>query len=138
MRRKAAICCSGLSQPYAISTLALPSHQENFGIAVAEALGSKLPVLISDKVNIWREVQEDGAGIVASDTVEGTIDALSTWLRMDPQAAAAMREQALATFMQRFHVEAMSKDLARVLRETANKRDGGLTRGMLSASFERY
>lgn len=117
---------------------ALPSHQENFGIAVAEALGSRLPVLISDKVNIWREVQEDGAGIVASDTVEGTIDALSTWLRMDPQAAAAMREQALATFMQRFHVEAMSKDLARVLRETANKRDGGLTRGMLSASFERY
>ncbi|VXC33198.1 Transferase [Burkholderia sp. 8Y] len=117
---------------------ALPSHQENFGIAVAEALGSGLPVLISDKVNIWREVKEDGAGIVASDTVEGTIDALSAWLRMDDEAASAMREQALTTFMHRFHVEAMSKDLARVLRETANTRDGGLSQGTLSASFERY
>ena len=33
---------------------ALPSHQENFGIAVAEALACGKPVLISDKVNIWK------------------------------------------------------------------------------------
>ncbi|WP_244815429.1 glycosyltransferase [Caballeronia sp. Lep1P3] len=112
---------------------ALPSHQENFGIAVAEALGCRLPVLISDKVNIWREVKADGAGIVGNDTVEGTIEALSAWLRMDERAALAMREQALATFMRRFHVDAMSKDLARVLRETANTRDGGIARGALAA-----
>ncbi|GAB5099269.1 glycosyltransferase [Caballeronia sp. HLA56] len=103
---------------------ALPSHQENFGIAVAEALGSRLPVLISDKVNIWREVKEDGAGIVTTDTVEGAADALSTWLRMDTAAVEAMREQAFKTFMQRFHVDAMSKDLVRVLRDTAGPRGG--------------
>jgi glycosyltransferase involved in cell wall biosynthesis len=42
----------------------LPSHQENFGIAVAEALACGLPVLVSDKVNIWREIAGDGAGLI--------------------------------------------------------------------------
>src|SRR5262249_60464072 len=42
---------------YCSEAFMLPSHQENFGISVAEAIGCGLPVLISDKVNIWREVQ---------------------------------------------------------------------------------
>ncbi len=41
----------------------LPSYSENFGIAVIEAMICALPVVISDKVNIWREVVADGAGI---------------------------------------------------------------------------
>ena len=40
----------------------LPSHQENFGIVVAEALACGTPVLISDQVNIWREILESGVG----------------------------------------------------------------------------
>ena len=42
----------------------LPSHQENFGIAVVEALGCGTPVLISRPVNIWREIESSGAGLV--------------------------------------------------------------------------
>ncbi len=37
----------------------LPSHQENFGISVVEALACGVPALISDKVNIWREIAEE-------------------------------------------------------------------------------
>ena len=50
----------------------LPSHQENFGIAVVEALACGVPVIISDKVNIWPEIAQDEAGIVKADTAEGT------------------------------------------------------------------
>jgi glycosyltransferase involved in cell wall biosynthesis len=112
---------------------ALPSHQENFGIAVAEALGSGLPVLISDKVNIWREVKADGAGIVTTDTVGGTVEALSMWLTMDDAARRTMRQQALDTFTQRFHVDAMSKDLLRVLRESADMQGGAFERETMPA-----
>lgn len=42
----------------------LPSYTENFGISVIEAMACGLPVLISDRVNIWREVKADGAGFV--------------------------------------------------------------------------
>ncbi|MEA3115951.1 MAG: hypothetical protein QOG58_5750 [Caballeronia sp.] len=112
---------------HASDAFILPSHQENFGIAVAEALGCGLPALISDKVNIWREVEADGAGFVASDTVAGTVSSLRRWLELEPALAAAMRTQARQTFNQRFTVGAMSKDLLRVLQ--AGARESGTTVG---------
>lgn len=61
---------------HACDAFVLPSHQENFGIAVVEALACAKPVLISDKVNIWREMAEDGCGLVAPDTAAGTTGTL--------------------------------------------------------------
>ena len=45
---------------------------------------ARLPVLISDKVNIWREIEADGAGIVGTDTVDGTDGMLRRWLTLPP------------------------------------------------------
>ena len=67
----------------ASEVLFLPSHQENFGIVVAEALACGVPVLISDKVNIWREVQSDGAGLVAPDNLAGACLASEDMARPD-------------------------------------------------------
>lgn len=58
----------------------LPSHQENFGISVVEALACDKPVLISNQVNIWREIARDGAGLVEADSVEGTAHLLNRFL----------------------------------------------------------
>jgi glycosyltransferase involved in cell wall biosynthesis len=46
--------------------LALPSHQENFGIAAAEALAAAVPVLVSAQVNLAPEIAARGAGWVTS------------------------------------------------------------------------
>jgi len=42
----------------------LPSLQENFAIAVAEALQVGVPALITDRINIWREIVGSGAGVL--------------------------------------------------------------------------
>jgi glycosyltransferase involved in cell wall biosynthesis len=104
---------------YAAEAFVLSSHQENFGIAVAEALGCGLPVLISDKVNIWREIKQDGAGIVNTDTVAGTQETLQGWLAMDSAARQKMAQQAKASFMRRFTVEAMADSLLAAIQNCA-------------------
>lgn len=120
---------------HASDAFALPSHQENFGIAVAEALGCALPVLISDKVNIWREVEADGAGIVGTDTVDGAAGMLRRWLTLSPADAATMRAQALSTFTKRFTVDAMSRDLVRLLSNGASHRNGTFGKRPRTASL---
>jgi glycosyltransferase involved in cell wall biosynthesis len=100
----------------AAEVFVLPSHQENFGVVVAEALACGLPALISDKVNIWREVEADGAGIVASDDVPGTSKLLDTWLRMDQQQRSRMAQQALECFRRHFDVHTAVDRLDELLR----------------------
>jgi len=104
---------------YASEAFVLPSHQENFGIAVAEALGCGLPVLISDKVNIWREIEADGAGIVHSDTAEGTEKVLRRWLSFDGAERRKMAQHARVTFAQRFTVDAMANSLIETIERHA-------------------
>jgi len=48
----------------------LPSYYENFGIAVAEAMVAGTPVIISDQVHIWQEVQDSESGWVGTTDVD--------------------------------------------------------------------
>ena len=56
----------------------LPSHGENFGIAVVEAMACGLPVLISDRVGIWPEVAAYEAGMVTISDPNRIADAMET------------------------------------------------------------
>jgi glycosyltransferase involved in cell wall biosynthesis len=79
-----------------------PSHQENFGISVAEALGCGRPVLISDKVNIHAAVREARAGLVAPDDLGGLRDLLTGWMTLSPVQRAAMGEAAERLFLREY------------------------------------
>lgn len=89
---------------YAAEVFCLPSHQENFGVVVVEALACGKPVLISNKVNIHREVEVDGAGFIADDTVDGTIKNLRRWLDLSPEQLELMSSLAKMSFKKNFHI----------------------------------
>ena len=107
---------------YASEVFVLPSHQENFGIVVAEALACGLPTLVSDKVNIWHEVQNDGAGIVGPDTLEGTRAMLKSWREMSPQQRDSMRNRTRECFERRFEIHAAAKTLVAALESVCAER----------------
>ena len=104
---------------HAAEVFVLPSHQENFGIAVAEALACGRPVLISNKVNIWREIVEDGAGLADEDTVEGTIRLMEHWLRLPAHEQESMRARARQCFAQRFDIDRATESLITALSSPA-------------------
>lgn len=89
---------------YGCEAFILPSHQENFGIAVVEALACGKPVLISDQVNIHNEIEAAGAGLVDEDTVNGTRRLLKNWLQIFCKQREHMQQQAKLLFATRFAV----------------------------------
>ena len=105
----------------AAEAMILPSHQENFGFVVAEAMACGTPVLISDKVNIWREVLEAQAGLVEPDTVEGTCRLLRKFAAMSRDERQRMRINAMEGFAHFFDVETAARELAQTLRRLCAK-----------------
>jgi glycosyltransferase involved in cell wall biosynthesis len=109
---------------YGCDAFILPSHQENFGIAVVEALACSKPVLISDQVNIWREINEAGGCYVSGDTLPGTERLLEFWIRASYKQQQAMGRNALYAYRHNFSM----KTAASKILDTLTKQNATLTK----------
>lgn len=89
---------------YGCEAFILPSHQENFGIAVVEALACGKAVLISNQVNIWTEIAAAKAGIIADDTAAGTEDLLESWQHLSLEEQRQMGKNARLCYEKYFAV----------------------------------
>jgi glycosyltransferase involved in cell wall biosynthesis len=107
---------------YGCEAFVLPSHQENFGISVAEALACSRAVLISNQVNIWKEIKNGGGGLVYDDTLEGTRNLLKDWMNLSPQEKQAMGEKAGETFMNNFTITQSAARFTAVLSSVVIKK----------------
>jgi glycosyltransferase involved in cell wall biosynthesis len=102
---------------YNSEAFVLTSHQENFGIAVVEALACGTPVLISNQINISREIQEDRAGLVGDDTLEGAEQIFRQWENLAPEEKAAMKRAAKSSYENRFGIALAAKNLLATVAE---------------------
>lgn len=93
----------------------LPSHQENFGIVVAEALACGLPVAIAEPVNISAEVATARAGLVHVDNIAGTTAALHQWLALPTAEHAQMGRRGAQLFADSFDFASVAGALMPVL-----------------------
>jgi glycosyltransferase involved in cell wall biosynthesis len=96
---------------YACEAFVLPSHQENFGIAVAEALSCGKPVLLSDKVNIAEDIANDGAGLMEPDSLDGTLRLLERWISAGPEERAVMVSHTFDCFRRRYDMRGTAKTI---------------------------
>ena len=102
----------------ASEALILPSHQENFGLVLAESLATGTPTLLSNQVNIWREIASQGAGLVEPDTLEGTLQLLRRWLSLDTDERRAMGKRARACYERYFSHNAVKNHVETLLSST--------------------
>ncbi|MBO0357507.1 glycosyltransferase [Hymenobacter sp. BT186] len=97
---------------YGCEAFVLPSHQENFGIAVVEALACSVPVLISNQVNIWREIENARGGLVDDDTLAGTQRLLEKWCELSATDKQEMKANARAAYHAYFAVGPVAQKTA--------------------------
>ncbi len=99
---------------------ALPSWSENFGIAIVEAMACGAPVVISDRVNIWREIAGAGAGLVSPPDID-SVAAHILLLAADTSRAARMGTAGRRLVETHYDWARIAGDLERVYREHARK-----------------
>lgn len=96
---------------YGCEAFVLPSHQENFGIAVVEALTCGKSVLLSNQVNIWKEIASSKAGIIADDNAAGTKYLLESWDKLPKEQQIEMGENARLCYEKHFAVAPAANNL---------------------------
>jgi glycosyltransferase involved in cell wall biosynthesis len=72
------------------SAFVLFSHQENFSVAVVEAMACARAVLVSNQVAIWKDIAQAGAGLVSTDDVPGGVEVLERWSNLGQSDRIAM------------------------------------------------
>lgn len=95
----------------------LPSHSENFGIVVAEALSQSTPVITTNKVNIWREIDKYNAGFISDDNKEGISNSIKNHISLSQKEKEKMEENALLCFESSFSVDAFKNDFYNLIKK---------------------
>lgn len=92
---------------------ALPSRDENFGIAVAEALAAACPVIITPHVSHAGLVRSSGVGIVSDRTAVDFSLAITDLLSRSEEDYLRMRRQATETARKCFSWDSLAESLER-------------------------
>lgn len=100
---------------YSCEAFILPSHQENFGIAVVEAMACSKPVLITNQVNIHKEIKSAGAGLICYDNLQGVVQILSDFFQMSQDEKNRVAVQARNLFENSYTIKASAKKMIETL-----------------------
>jgi glycosyltransferase involved in cell wall biosynthesis len=98
----------------------LPSHSENFGYAVVEALLAGLPVVTTDQVPSGEFVIAARAGIVCDGTPENLANAITGMLRLPEEARRALGFRASSAVRRQLSLETFGESLEELYNGACN------------------
>lgn len=98
----------------------LPSHQEGFSIALLEALGAGLPVLITDQCH-FPEVAVEDLGRVVPDDAPGVAAGLAELLALDDAQLDAMGRRGKALVARQFSLDRIAEQLIALYSGAVNR-----------------
>ncbi|SEG32070.1 Glycosyltransferase involved in cell wall bisynthesis [Bryocella elongata] len=107
----------------------LTSHQENFGVAVAEAMAASRPVLLTFPVNIAQEIADAGGALVEADTPRGVSTLLQRWISLPSDERVQMGVKARKMFEERFDMPRNAQAILRVFQHEAEVPSGSPVEG---------
>ncbi|HSD06036.1 glycosyltransferase [Flavobacterium sp.] len=103
---------------YGCDAYLLPSHQENFGIAIVEAMACEKPVLITKNINIWREIKAGEGGWILEDlnvdTIKNQLEIIS---KMNKEQLQDFGKKAYQVFVDKFDVQDRASYFAKTIKE---------------------
>jgi glycosyltransferase involved in cell wall biosynthesis len=106
----------------ASAVFALPSYQENFALAVVEAMRCGVPVVLSRRVNICEELTQAGAGLACDLSAPSVASAILQYLKnpaLRAMSAANGHQLAASQFNWERSVEAMETVYRQILTENS-------------------
>lgn len=100
----------------------LPSRQENFGIAIAEAMAQGVPVIVSDQVDICDAIEVAEAGFVVP-LDAAVISQRLRYLLSDSEEARRMGNRGRQLVLERFDLRVVGEAIERVYYDILRGRD---------------
>ena len=98
--------------------MVLPSNGENFGIALVESLSCSRPVLSTYKVNIYKEIIENRAGLISQNNTNSFANILIKFDKFNNQKVKKYSENSLKCFNNNFNIDYKINDFAKLLKKS--------------------
>ena len=96
--------------------MVLASHGENFGFIVGRSLSCSKPVLITNKVNIYKSIIESKSGLVAKDNVKDFACILKEFNKFNKKNQK-LSKNSLQCFNDNFNLNSNNDKLYKLLKD---------------------
>ena len=104
----------------ASKAMLLPSHGENFGISLVEALSLKKPVITTDKVNISKVIKKFNAGLISKNNLNSFKLRLKEFENYKQKTLSLISSNALNCFKKNFDLSNKNKSFSKTIKKFIN------------------